>query len=127
MTLTEKQSAFVAEYLANGLNAARAAEAAGYSVRRAKQQGHELLKNPTVAATISKALEERRAGLTVDSAFIIDGLTRFAEGALEGRFPASAGVRALSELARLGGLYRPVIETTEETVTIRFDLGGEAA
>ena len=49
--VNHKQRAFVAHYLAT-LNAAEAARRAGYSERRAKQTGSELLANPGVRAAI---------------------------------------------------------------------------
>ena len=47
-------------------------------------------------------------GLDIDSAELVSALWRFAKGAEEGRYPAGVGVRALSELARLSGLYRTI-------------------
>lgn len=52
MALSAKHARFVAEYLANGRNATKAAEAAGYSKRTAKQQGSRLLTNVDVKAAI---------------------------------------------------------------------------
>lgn len=49
--MNPKQRAFVAHYLAT-LNAAEAARRAGYSGRRAKQTGSELLANPEVRAAL---------------------------------------------------------------------------
>jgi phage terminase small subunit len=52
--LTPKQTRFVAEYLANGLNATKAAISAGYSAKNADTEGSRLLVNVKVAAEISK-------------------------------------------------------------------------
>jgi phage terminase small subunit len=51
--MTPKQDRFVAEYLANGLNATQAAIAAGYSEKTAQQQGSRLLLNGEVAAAVA--------------------------------------------------------------------------
>jgi hypothetical protein len=59
--LTAKEERFVLEYLVD-CNARRAAQAAGYSARAAKQTGHKLLARPAVAAAIGaerRALAER--------------------------------------------------------------------
>lgn len=52
--LTPKQERFAEEYLVD-LNATQAAIRAGYSVKTADQQGHQLLKNTKVAEAVQKA------------------------------------------------------------------------
>lgn len=66
--LTPKQQAFVAEYLVD-LNATQAAIRAGYSVKTAYSQAHELLKKPEVGEALQAAFAERaeRVGLTQDA------------------------------------------------------------
>lgn len=56
--LTANQLRFVDEYLID-LNATRAAEAAGYSKRTARQQGARLLTNVDIAAAIQTAKQQR--------------------------------------------------------------------
>lgn len=51
MALTYRQRAFVNHYLANGGNASKAAEAAGYAAPG--QEGHRLLKNAEIQAEIA--------------------------------------------------------------------------
>jgi len=65
--LTEKQKAFVQEYLVD-LNAKAAAIRAGYSERTAAEQGHQQLQKPLVKAAIEKAMELRsfRTQITAD-------------------------------------------------------------
>jgi phage terminase small subunit len=67
VALSDKQSAFVREYLVD-LNATRAAIRAGYSEATAKQQGSRLLTNADVQAAVQEALESRadRTGITQD-------------------------------------------------------------
>lgn len=122
MGLTIKQRHFIDAYLANGGRAKDAAVEAGYAEGSAKQRGYELLRRPEVAAVIASRETERREGLDIDSAELVAALWRFAKGAEEGRYPAGVGVRALSELARLSGLYRTVTETREEKVVVTMNI-----
>lgn len=55
MALNPKQALFVKEYLVDK-NATRAAKSAGYSAKTAGSQGHDLLKNPEIAAEIEKGV-----------------------------------------------------------------------
>lgn len=65
--LTDKQKRFVEEYLID-LNATQATIRAGYSPKRASEQGHQLLQKTTVSEAISKAMAERsrRTGISQD-------------------------------------------------------------
>lgn len=65
--LTDKQQAFVHEYLID-LNATQAAIRAGYSVKTANEQGARLLTNVSIQEAISKAMAERskRTGVNQD-------------------------------------------------------------
>lgn len=60
MSLTPKQSQFVAEYLID-LNATQAATRAGYSARTANEQGARLLANVSVRAALQDAMKARSA------------------------------------------------------------------
>lgn len=61
--LTAKQAKFVAEYLKNGMNATRAAIAAGYSKDRAEVTGSELVRNRKVSEAIAVKAEKHVAKL----------------------------------------------------------------
>lgn len=65
--LTDKQKAFVLEYLVD-LNATQAAIRAGYSARTAEQQGSRLLRNVQVQEAIRQGQAERaeRTQVTAD-------------------------------------------------------------
>ncbi len=65
--LTDKQKAFVQEYLID-LNASAAARRAGYSVRTANRIASENLAKPHIQAAIQKAMKERerRTEITQD-------------------------------------------------------------
>jgi hypothetical protein len=54
--MTEKQAAFVKEYVANGGNGTKAAEAAGYSKQSAKDISCRLKANPLIQQAVQKEL-----------------------------------------------------------------------
>jgi phage terminase small subunit len=56
--LTPKQKIFVAEYLANGMNATQAAISAGYSKSTACEMGAENLRKPHIATAIGAKAEK---------------------------------------------------------------------
>lgn len=58
MALTDKQQAFINEYL-KSWNATDAARKAGYSEKTARQTGAENLSKPYIAAEITKRIEEQ--------------------------------------------------------------------
>jgi phage terminase small subunit len=57
-TLTPKEESFCREYVANNGNATKAAEAAGYSKKTARQIGTEILTKPSIKARL-KALSAK--------------------------------------------------------------------
>lgn len=75
--LTDKQQAFVNEYLID-LNATQAAIRAGYSVKTAEQQGHQLLKKTSVSEAIAKAMAKRSRRTGVSQDRIIQQLAKIA-------------------------------------------------
>lgn len=75
--LNKKQQSFVDEYLID-LNATQAAIRAGYSVRTAEQQGHQLLKKTSVSEAISKAMAERSKRTGVNQDRVINELSKIA-------------------------------------------------
>lgn len=58
MELSAKRKAFCDAYLANGMNATKAAKEAGYSDKTAYSQGNRLLKNAEVREYIKERTEE---------------------------------------------------------------------
>jgi phage terminase small subunit len=56
--LNPKQQRFVAEYLANGLNATKAYISAGYAPKDAAVSSSQILRNPKVAAAIAASTEK---------------------------------------------------------------------
>ena len=76
--LNPKQKAFVEHYLRNGGNATQAANAAGYSPKTAHVQGHELLKNPKVAAELAKRASKAVQKLEITTERILQERARLA-------------------------------------------------
>ena len=83
-TLTVKQREFAHHYSASH-NASEAALAAGYSVARARQTGHELLKKSDVAALVTELDSEKRDASGVDEPWIVDQLRTIVEESMSGR------------------------------------------
>lgn len=73
--LTPKQEMFVLEYLKD-LNATKAAERAGYSVKTANEQGSRLLANVSVASAIQAAMDKRAKDVELDATYVLEGIKR---------------------------------------------------
>lgn len=71
---TPKKKLFVAHYLANGLNATKAAESAGYSKYTAKSQGHRLLTDDDVAKSLADKQGSRLAKLEITADRVLNEL-----------------------------------------------------
>ncbi len=69
--LTNKQQAFVDEYLVD-LNATQAAIRAGYSENSAMQQGHQLLEKTLVHAAIQENMDKRSAETEITAAQVLE-------------------------------------------------------
>jgi phage terminase small subunit len=76
--MTPKQERFVAEYLANGLNATQAAVAAGYSERTAQQQGSRLLLNTDVAFAVSGKTTQLMNKLEITAKMVLQEMGKLA-------------------------------------------------
>ena len=77
-TMTPKQERFVAEYLANGLNATKAAISAGYSEKTAQVQGSRLLSNVMVAAAVEGKTNQLMGKLEVTSELVVQEIAKLA-------------------------------------------------
>lgn len=89
-SVEEKEQLFVAEYLKD-FNACQAAIRAGYSEKRGRQTGHDLLRKPHIQQGISEAVSrmvtkiERRTGVSVERLLVdIDRVGSAAE--IEGKY-----------------------------------------
>ena len=68
--LTDKQQAFVNEYLVD-LNATQAAIRAGYSEKTANVIGPENLAKPCIAEAIQKAMQERAGRTEINADYVL--------------------------------------------------------
>ncbi len=111
MSLTPKQACFVEEYLID-LNATQAATRAGYSAKRAAEQGYQLLQKTTVQQAIQNAQQARAKRTEITQDEVIQGLKK--EATLEGDGSSqSARVAAWAHLGKHLGMF-----------TDKLDLGG---
>ena len=76
--MTPKQTRFVAEYLANGLNATRAAISAGYSEKTADTQGARLLVNVKVVQAIEAKTNRILGKLEVTADMVVQEIAKLA-------------------------------------------------
>jgi phage terminase small subunit len=76
--MTPKQTRFVAEYLANGLNATKAAISAGYSEKTAASIGEENLKKPEISAAIKARTDKIMERLEVTSDMVVQEIAKLA-------------------------------------------------
>ena len=70
MKLTNKQKAFISEYLVD-LCATKAAIRAGYSAKRADAMGHENLRKPEIKAAIQLAMKHREERTQVTQDYVL--------------------------------------------------------
>lgn len=80
--MTNKQRQFALEYLKD-CNATRAAKAAGYSEKTAKQQGSKMLQLPEVKAFIDEEMKKLESKKVADAKEIIEYLTSVIRGEIE--------------------------------------------
>jgi phage terminase small subunit len=99
--LTAKREVFIREYLVD-FNGARAARAAGYSVRKADERARELLRMPVVRERIDAARKELDERLIMRREEVLRRLT-------------SIGRSDLRKLYRDDGTVKPINEIDDET------------
>lgn len=110
--MTAKQERFVREYLID-LNATQAAIRAGYSPRSAEVEGHRLLRNAKVAASVSANARRHAAKADVSAQDVINGL--YLEATREGE-GASHGARVSAWVA-LGKYHKLFVDRIEADVS----------
>lgn len=95
--MTDKESAFIHEYLVD-LNATQAAIRAGYSPKTAKQTASRLLSKANVAAALAtrKAKQLTRADLSASR--VLEELRRLAFSDIRGLFDATGNLKPLHTL-----------------------------
>lgn len=108
--LNNKQQSFVQAYLVSS-NATEAAKQAGYSVKTAYSQGHDLLKKPEIKAAIAKAQEKVAKATQVTAEYITKQTQEILNYSNQKdeygnmRNPKDA-LKALDQLSRLTGSYQ---------------------
>lgn len=113
--LTDKQAAFVDEYLVD-MNASAAARRAGYSEKTAGYIGHENLKKPKIKEKLAKRRAQRQQRTEVTQDMVIEGLLK--EARRDGEDSShGARVGAWKALGKHLGLF---VEQTEGEMTIRI-------
>lgn len=70
MPITPKQELFVKEYLVD-LNATQAAIRAGYSVKTAGSQSHDLLKKPEIQEFVSSCATNRAKSVEITAEYVL--------------------------------------------------------
>jgi phage terminase small subunit len=103
MPLTARQQRFVQEYVLD-LNATQAALRAGYSKKRARQEGSRLLSRPEVQAALLDAQRTRAARLELEAESVLRRLMEEADFRGEGSTHAGR-VRALELLGKHLGIF----------------------
>ena len=101
--MSDKQKRFVEEYLIDG-NATRAAIAAGYSERTARQAGARLLTKVNIQKAIASAKAARSERVQVTQDYVISRLVIEAEREGDGS-SHSARVSALEKLGKHLGMF----------------------
>jgi phage terminase small subunit len=124
-TLTDKQQAFVNEYIID-LNATQAAIRAGYSPDTARQMGAENLSKPYIAIEIGKVLAQRAERTHITQDYVLSRLVEVVERCLdaipvldrkgnhtgEWVFNAAGANQALALLAKHTGGFRERVDLT---------------
>ena len=75
MALTDKQQAFVDEYLVD-MNATQAALRAGYSPRTARQTGAENLTKPVIQSALQKAMDARSKRTRINADRVLEEIAK---------------------------------------------------
>lgn len=84
MRVEEKEALFVAEYLKD-FNAAQAAVRAGYSEKRGRQTGHDLLQKPDIQAAIQYELAGMVKKIKADAEYVLRNIIETIERSKQAR------------------------------------------
>lgn len=96
--LPEKQRVFVVEYFAQGLNATKAAIAAGYSAKTADSQASRLLKDVKVAAAVAEWSRTKLRSREITAERVLDEVAKLAFHRPTELFTGEGYLRPLSDL-----------------------------
>lgn len=118
--LTDKQRAFVAEYLVD-FNATQAAIRAGYSENSAAAIGYENLRKPDIARALTTALLARAERLEVTEDVIVAGLLKEAMSAGSD----AARVSAWTQLGKYKAMFTDRMEHSGDLPAILVERSGD--
>lgn len=120
--LTEKQKAFINEYVIDK-NATQAAIRAGYSERTAQAIGSENLTKPLIAAAIEEKLDKAAKKSEITARWVIDQMKDAIEGAKKNN-QHSAQIKGIELLAKHIDFFERDNESARSKPTpILFNVG----
>ncbi len=131
MSLTDRQSRFVQEYLLD-LNATQAAARAGYSVKTANEQGARLLANVSVAQAVRQAQAARAERTQLTQDWVLERLRETVERCMQAepvkdseggstglyKFNAAGANKALELIGKHLGMFIEKHEVTSHNFAI---------
>lgn len=124
--LTLKQKRFVEEYIKNGGNGTRAAEAAGYSKKTCGEIAYENMKKPQIKNHFQKSLEniEERLGITAEwkAKMLKRCVMRCMPKEKNKSMRPTGMINAISELNKMQGHYAVVKSEVNANVSISEDI-----
>ena len=133
LQLGARQQRFVDEYMVD-LNATRAAIAAGYSKKTAAQAGWEVLRNPKVAAEVSRRQQLLSQRLEVSAENVLSELAKIGFASLgdfyrvNGDGHLEVDPQALADPAKAAALSQiEIVENADGTQTIKIKLADKRA
>lgn len=132
--LTDKQEAFVREYLID-LNATQAAIRAGYSEKTARQIASENMSKPYILTRIEEAQAERAKKLELDADWVLRRLKEISDKCMQAepvmafdydsksmvetgeyQFDSTGANKATELIGKHLGMFKDKVEITKETV-----------
>jgi phage terminase small subunit len=119
--LTDKQAAFVAEYLVD-MNSSAAARRAGYASRNANVTGPRLLADARISAAVRAAMAEREHRTRISADRVLAEIARIAFADVRAMFDADGLPRPIGELdgdtaAAVAGLEVSVTHGEDGSIT----------
>ena len=112
--LQPRHEEFILNYLSNNNNAARAAIAAGFSEKTARQIGYRLLREPLIAERISELMAEKFKRLHMSADEILARTALVARADVRGLFNDDGTLKPVSELDDTAAAAIAGIEVLEE-------------
>ena len=94
--LTDKQQAFVKEYIID-FNATKAASRAGYSNKTARSIGTENLSKPVIQDAIAKEIEKRNERVEVNADYVLKKLVDIIEADMSDILNEDGSIKPISE------------------------------